>query len=162
MKEFTVQFQSIGIIRSPFDRPAGTPIQPAFSKGALGQVEIFEEYARGLKDLDGFDRIWLLYVFNRCPAYKLHVMPYMDTQARGVFATRAPARPNAIGISPVILDRIEGNILFVRDIDVLDQTPLLDIKPYSPKFDCFTVEREGWLGQADTRRSRADERFHKE
>lgn len=157
-----MKLKSIGTIHTPFQQAAGTPIQPAFAKGTEGIVEVNSEYMAGLKDLDGFERIWLVYWFDRCGHCKLTVTPYMDTDSHGLFATRAPTRPNPIGLSPVRLMRIEGNQLFIKDADMLDGTPLLDIKPYFPRFDCFSTDRNGWLDKADTNRNRADERFHKE
>lgn len=156
-----MEVKPIGIIHSPFQQPAGTPIQAVFAKGTEGSVEVFDEYAQGLKDLDGFERVWLIYWFDRCRDYNLAVIPYMDTQQRGLFSTRAPARPNPIGMSAVGLERIEGNKMYVRDMDILDGTPLLDIKPYSPKFDCFEVSRSGWLENAGGGDHKADRRFHK-
>jgi tRNA (adenine37-N6)-methyltransferase len=151
----------IGTIHSPFKEAKGTPIQPAFAKEAQGVVELLPEYADGLKDLEGFERIWLIYWFDRAREYKMHVVPYMDTVEHGLFATRAPSRPNPIGLSPVKLERIEGCKLFVSDMDILDGTPLLDIKPYSPRFDHFDVKRHGWLQTTTAENHQADERFHK-
>jgi tRNA-Thr(GGU) m(6)t(6)A37 methyltransferase TsaA len=151
----------IGVIRTPFRKPKGTPIQPSVAAGARGTVEVFEPYREGLKDLQGFDRIWLIYWFHRAPESRLLVTPFLDTERRGVFATRAPARPNPIGISCVRLLRLDGNILTVADVDILDGAPLLDIKPYAPRFDCYQVKRCGWLEQAPGRRRLADERFER-
>jgi tRNA (adenine37-N6)-methyltransferase len=156
-----IELNPIGIIHSPFKEAAGTPIQPAFAKSTQGVVELFNKYAAGLKDLDGFERIWLIYWFDRVKDYNLIVTPYMDTEQRGLFATRAPTRPNPIGMSPVKLESIESNKIYVGEIDILDNTPLLDIKPYSPKFDCFEVIRDGWLKNAINKNNKADERFHK-
>jgi len=154
------QVEPIGVIRSPFTRPAGTPIQPAKARGAQGTVEIDAPYAEGLRDLDGFDRIWLLYWFHKAPPAQMTVRPFVDTRPRGLFATRAPCRPNPIGISCVRLLGVRGCTLDVADLDVLDGTPLLDIKPYAPEFDCFDVSRIGWLsGRID--RDVADDRFNK-
>jgi tRNA-Thr(GGU) m(6)t(6)A37 methyltransferase TsaA len=158
----TLEVTPIGIIRSPFTEARGTPIQPALADGAEGTVEVFEQYADGIADLEGFDRIWLIYWFDRVRDVRLKVTPYLDDAERGLFATRAPCRPNPIGMSPVRLVRIEGRVLHVLDVDVLDGTPLLDIKPYSPRFDCFDVGRSGWLDAAADRRAVADGRFHKE
>jgi tRNA-Thr(GGU) m(6)t(6)A37 methyltransferase TsaA len=151
--------QRIGIIHSPFKEPSGTPIQSAVAEGVEGSVEVFEEYAGGLKDLEGFDRIWLLYEFDRAGPSRLVVTPFRDTVPRGVFSTRAPCRPNPIGMSAVRLKRIEGNVLHVRDVDMLDGTPLLDIKPYIPEFDHFQVRRCGWLDRLGSDRTVADGRF---
>jgi tRNA-Thr(GGU) m(6)t(6)A37 methyltransferase TsaA len=153
---------AIGVIHSPFAQARGAPIQPAAAKGAVGRVEVFSEYVGGLKDVDGFDRIWLLYFFDRVGEAKLVVTPFMDDQPRGLFATRAPCRPNPIGLSCVRLLRVERNILHVGDIDILDGTPLLDIKPYAPRFDCYPAERCGWLDAAPGKMPAADERFDEE
>jgi len=156
-----MKIEPIGVINSPFEQAAGTPIQPAFAKGAEGRVEVFPEYAAGLKDLEGFERIWLIYYFDRVVETKLTVKPFMDKQQRGLFATRAPCRPNPIGMSSVKLVRIQNNTLFVADIDILDRTPLLDIKPYVPKFDSFDVKRIGWLSDNFPAEKLADDRFYK-
>jgi tRNA-Thr(GGU) m(6)t(6)A37 methyltransferase TsaA len=154
-----MKLKPIGLIRSPFTKPAGTPIQPAFAKGAEGTVEVFDKYAAGLKDLDGFERIWLLYWFDRVAQVNLSVKPFLDTVERGLFATRAPCRPNPIGMSPVRLLKVERNILHVADIDVLDGTPLLDIKPYVARFDIIPVERCGWHDSVDPQKPTDDGRF---
>jgi tRNA-Thr(GGU) m(6)t(6)A37 methyltransferase TsaA len=154
-----MRVKPIDIIRTPFQEPTGTPIQPSRSGGAKGTVELFPEYADGLKDLDGFEWIWLIYWFDRAPESQLLVTPFLDDHEHGVFATRAPARPNAIGMSAVRLLQVVSNTLEVADVDVLDGTPLLDIKPYVAEFDCHSVEKSGWLDQARTRRSVADGRF---
>ena len=157
-----MEVQAIGLIRSPFKEPTGTPIQAAVAQGVQGSVEVYPQFAEGLKDLEGFDRIWLLYWFHQGVPAKLIVTPFMDDKPRGVFATRAPCRPNPIGISPVRLLKIEGNYLHVADLDVLDGTPLLDIKPYAPKFDHFDVSRIGWLEAAEHDRRLADDRFSRQ
>ena len=158
-----IKLTPIGIIHSPFRQATGTPVQPSAAKGVEGAVEVFEEYAAGLKDLAGFERIWLLYWFDRAEveAPALIVKPYLDNTRRGVFATRAPARPNPIGLSSVRLLRIHRNTLDIRDVDILDGTPLLDIKPYVPQFDIFRVARSGWLEGTVTARRLADSRFEK-
>jgi len=135
----------IGIIRSPFAEPADAPIQPAFARGAVGRVELKPEFADGLCDLDGFSHIVLLYHMHLATGYALRVKPYLDDQKRGLFATRAPRRPNPIGLSVVRLERIEGTIVHVRDIDAVDGSPLLDIKPYIPPFESAQEVRIGWL-----------------
>jgi tRNA-Thr(GGU) m(6)t(6)A37 methyltransferase TsaA len=143
MNEIT--YKPIGVIHSPFKEPKGTPIQPAGAKGTDGRVEVFPEYAEGLKDIDGFSHIILIYHFNLSKGVSLTAKPFMDSEARGVFAMRAPSRPNPIGISVVRLVRVEGAMLHIQDVDIVDGTPLLDIKPYVPRFDVREVERIGWL-----------------
>src|SRR5579859_6116950 len=141
----TMNLTPIGIIHSPHKQAAGTPIQSALAPGVEGAIEVFPEYAAGLRDLEGFERIWLVYWFDRAkePA-GLVVTPYLDTMPRGLFATRAPCRPNPIGLSAVRLLGIVGGILRVEGLDILDNTPLLDIKPYVPAFDAFRLERIEW------------------
>ncbi|MGB2876739.1 MAG: tRNA (N6-threonylcarbamoyladenosine(37)-N6)-methyltransferase TrmO [Dehalococcoidales bacterium] len=154
-----MEVQTIGIIRSPFKEPTGTPIQASVAQDAEGIIEVYPQFVQGLKDLDGFDRIWLLYWFHQAAPAKMIVTPFMDDKPRGLFATRAPCRPNPIGISPVRLLKIEASCLHIADIDVLDGTPLLDIKPYAPKFDHFAVGRVGWMEGAEHNRRLADNRF---
>lgn len=158
-----IKYKPIGIIHSPFKEPHGTPIQPAGAKDSEGTVEIFPEYAKGLKDIEGFSHIILIYHFHLSKEFFLEVKPYMDDQLRGVFATRAPARPNPIGISIVRLLRREGEKLFIRDVDIVDDTPLLDIKPYVPEFDTREIEKIGWLEKNVNKLSEAkdDGRFIK-
>lgn len=143
-----IELRSIGIIHTPFKKLAGTPIQPAGAAGVKGTVEVFEDYHAGLKDLDGFSHIILLYHFHQSEGFNLEVVPFMDTRSRGLFATRAPKRPNPIGLSVVRLDRIENCVLHVQNVDMLDGTPLLDIKPYVPEFDSTADVRTGWLEEA--------------
>lgn len=140
-----IKYKPIGVIHSPFKEPEGTPIQPAGAKGINGTVEIFPEYAEGLKDIEGFSHIILIYHFHLSRVTLLKAKPYMDNQLHGVFAMRGPSRPNPIGISAVRLVRIEDNILHIQDVDIVDETPLLDIKPYVPEFDVREAERTGWL-----------------
>jgi tRNA-Thr(GGU) m(6)t(6)A37 methyltransferase TsaA len=154
-----IQLKTIGVIRSSFKAAAGTPIQPPFGDGVEGTVEVLPEYAEGLADLDGFDRIWLLYWLDRAPPARLRVMPFRDNVQRGLFATRAPCRPNPIGLSSVRLIGISDNMLTVSGIDILDGTPLLDIKPYIPAFDAFMQSRAGWFDNRSNERTRADGRF---
>jgi tRNA-Thr(GGU) m(6)t(6)A37 methyltransferase TsaA len=143
MKE--IKYKPIGVIHSPFKEPKGTPIQPAGAKGINGTVEVYPEYAEGLKDIEGFSHIILLYHFHLSKVSTLIVRPFMDNEVHGVFAMRGPSRPNAIGVSVVCLVRVEGNMLHIQDVDIVDGTPLLDIKPYIPEFDIREVERIGWL-----------------
>jgi tRNA-Thr(GGU) m(6)t(6)A37 methyltransferase TsaA len=133
----------IGLIRSPFTDPAQVPIQAALSQ-ARGQIELYPEYAAALADLDGFSHLHLLYVFHRSAGFELRVTPFLDTQPRGLFATRYPKRPNPLGLSVVRLLAVRGCLLDVEGLDVLDHTPLLDIKPYVPQFDERAGVRTGW------------------
>ena len=144
-----VSYSPIGVIRSEHIAAANTPIQPAYAKGCLGRAEVLPEFASGLRDLDGFSHIYLIYVFDRAEAGRLLVRPFLDDQMRGVFATRAPSRPNPIGLSVVELLAVEGNTLLVDGVDVLDGTPLLDIKPYSARFDRVENTRNGWQDTID-------------
>lgn len=140
-----IKYKPIGVIHSPFKEPKGVPIQPAGAQGIDGTVELFPEYTEGLKDVEGFSHLILIYHFHLSKESPLKVKPYMDNKVHGVFAMRGPSRPNSIGISIVRLVRVEGNILHVQDIDIVDGTPLLDIKPYVPEFDIREVEKTGWL-----------------
>ncbi len=155
----SMQLKPIGIIHTPFTETSGTPIQPVLADGAEGRVEVYPAFEPGLKDLEGFERIWLLYWFDRASAARLRVVPFLDDVERGVFAVRAPCRPNPIGLSPVRLLGVSGGVLHVADVDMLDGTPLLDIKPYAPRFDVFEVTRSGWLDAVDSDRRTADGRF---
>ena len=141
----TISYHPIGIIRSPFKSPKGTPIQPTGAVDQIGRVELDPAYKNALQDLDGFSHIHLIYHFHLAGNFSETVIPFLDSRARGLFATRAPARPNAVGLSVVRLKRIEGATLHVLDIDVVDRTPLLDIKPYVPAFDNRTEVRIGWM-----------------
>ncbi len=140
-----IEFTPIGIIHSPFVRLEDMPIQPSGAVDIEGTVAIFEEYRPGLKDLGGFSHLILLYHFHRVRSYELEVVPFLDTEPRGIFATRAPKRPNAIGLSIVQLDKVEDGVLYIRNVDIFDGTPLLDIKPYVPAFDAQKEVRSGWL-----------------
>jgi tRNA-Thr(GGU) m(6)t(6)A37 methyltransferase TsaA len=143
-----IEFTPIGVIHTPFKTTENMPIQPAAGQGIEGTVEVFRKYQPALQDLDGFSHIILLYHLHLSKSFKLKVVPFLDTEPRGLFATRAPRRPNPIGISMVQLDRIEKNILYIRNVDILDGTPLLDIKPYVPEFDSPEKIRIGWLEKA--------------
>ena len=159
MKKITLT--QIGIIHTPFADPKGTPIQPQRSGDAKGTVEIFPEFGAGLADLDGYSHIILLYFMHLADGYELTVTPFLDDQKRGLFATRAPRRPSPIGMSVVRLDRIDGGVLSITEVDMVDGTPLLDIKPYVPRFDDVTDIQIGWL-EGKSRRAenhRADGRF---
>ena len=156
-----IEYHPIGIIHSPFTELSGMPIQPAGAAGVEGTVEVFSKYKDGLKDLEGFSHIIILYHFHQSKGFKLHVVPFMDSTPRGVFATRAPKRPNPIGLSVIKLQKIQDNILYVENIDILDGTPLLDIKPYVPDFDEQTEVRAGWLEEARkvVSKRKSDQRF---
>jgi tRNA-Thr(GGU) m(6)t(6)A37 methyltransferase TsaA len=150
---------AIGVVHTPHRQAAGSPVQAALATGVRGTVEVFPEYAAGLRDLDGFERIWLVYWFHRARAAELVVTPYLDTTPRGLFATRAPCRPNPIGLSAVQLLGIVGSVLEVEGLDILDNTPLLDIKPYIPAFDAFEAKRIGWCAGVQGSGTVADGRF---
>ncbi len=138
-------FEPIGTVFSPFKQPAGTPIQPKAAGETAGRVELLPQYVEGLASLDGFSHIVLLCYLHLAKDYQLKVRPFLDDRQHGLFATRAPARPNPIGLSVVALDRIEGATLHIRGVDLVDGTPLLDLKPYVPAFDAPTAVRLGWL-----------------
>lgn len=142
-------YRPIGVIHSEHMIAEETPIQPVYAKGCKGQVKVFAEFAEGLRDLEGFSHIYLLYHFHQSPEAKLLVNPFLQDAEHGVFATRAPCRPNAIGLSIVKLIKREGNVLYVENVDVIDGTPLLDIKPYTAKFDLHEVTKSGWQDEVD-------------
>ena len=156
-----IKYKPIGIIHSPFKEVGGMPIQPTGAQGVKGTVEVFAEYCAGLKDIEGFSHIILVYHFHLAEGYSLEAKPFMDEEARGIFAMRGPARPNPIGISAVRLVKVEGCTLHIEDVDVVDGTPLLDIKPYVPDFDWRTGERVGWLSEKsrNVRQERSNRRF---
>ena len=159
MKDVT--YKPIGIIHSPFKDPRNTPIQPSAAKKVKGTIEIFPEYVAGLKDLDGFSHIILLYHFHLVKSFRLEVQPFLDDIKRGIFATRAPVRPNSIGLSIVNLLKVEKNILSIQDMDMVDGTPLLDIKPHVMDFYEAHEVKIGWLEKrrGDIKNGRADGRF---
>jgi tRNA-Thr(GGU) m(6)t(6)A37 methyltransferase TsaA len=156
-----ISYSPIGVIHTPFKSPAGMPIQPSGARGVEGSVEVDPAYCEGLEDLDGFSHIYLVYHFHASRGYALRVKPFMDDTRRGVFATRAPRRPNPVGLSVVRLVRREGCTLFVEDVDILDGTPLLDIKPYVREFDAPEATRRGWLRRRSSgaKKARSDSRF---
>jgi len=157
--EFT--YQAIGFIYSPFEKTEGMPIQPSGASGVKGRIEFLPEYIDGLADLGGFSHIILLYAFHMSKKVELTVTPFLDSHPKGVFATRAPTRPNPIGLSVVKLLGIDRNILYIENVDVVDGTPLLDIKPYVPEFDHYTDTRAGWLEESKGKvaNTKADNRF---
>ena len=159
-----IKFRPIGYIHTPFKELKGMPIQPAGAKGVQGRIVINPEYDEGLVDLEGFSHLILIYYLHKVEGYQLSVVPFLDDKPHGVFATRAPRRPNPVGLSVVKLTKIAGNSLDIEDVDILDGTPLLDIKPYIPEFDQPHVTRAGWFegvgGKLDF--TRADSRFTEE
>ncbi len=157
----SISYEPIGVIRTPFVEPKNMPIQPAGAQGVKGSVEIRSGLEEGLQDLAGFSHVFLLYHFDRVSETRLTVVPFLDSQPRGVFSTRAPVRPNSIGLSVVRLVGIDGLTLHVENVDMLDGTPLLDIKPYVPDFDVHPADRVGWLAEAAKRvdDQRSDGRF---
>lgn len=144
-----IQYQPIGLIHTPFTELKGMPIQPTSKAATPGTIEVFPEYQAGLKDLEGFSHVILIYHFHKSQGYKLQIEPFLDTREHGVFATRVPKRPNQIGLSVVRLLGIDGGLLNIDCIDVLNGTPLLDIKPYIPGFQPSENIRIGWLNDAD-------------
>lgn len=145
----TVHYRPIGLIRSEHTEAEKTPIQPVYAQDCPGRAEILPEFAEGLRDLDGFSHVYLIFHFHRMGSAKLMVKPFLQDVERGVFSTRAPWRPNPIGLSVVRLLKIEGATLHLKDVDILDGTPLLDIKPYTAKFDHIIATRNGWQDEVD-------------
>jgi tRNA-Thr(GGU) m(6)t(6)A37 methyltransferase TsaA len=160
MNHTSVTYRLIGTIHSPFKDLKDMPIQPSGQASAPGVAEVMPEFAEGLKDLEGFSHVILLYHLHEVRRVDLTVTPFLGSERRGIFATRAPTRPNPIGLSIVALVRIEGNRLYLGNVDILDGTPLLDIKPYVPEFDAHPSSRAGWLDERRQDRRRADGRFH--
>ena len=158
-----IEYRSIGTIHSPFKRLEEMPIQPSGARGVRGRLEIYPRCAEGLKDLDGFSHIVVLYHFHRVEQSALIVTPFLDDRPRGVFATRAPTRPNPIGMSVLKLEAVEKRTLHVTNVDILDGTPVLDIKPYVPAFDQHPADRIGWLEKVSGKAAhiRSDDRFIK-
>lgn len=157
-----ITIHPIGIIRTPHTNVKNMPIQPIAAEGFKGRIELLPQYVEGLSDLEGFSHITLLYHFHKIEGYKLKVTPFLDTQQRGIFSCKAPKRPNAIGTSTVKLIKIEGNIVHVEQVDMLDGTPLIDIKPFYPRYDNRQNVTIGWLEEKKNvplERLRADERF---
>ncbi|MFH2129360.1 MAG: tRNA (N6-threonylcarbamoyladenosine(37)-N6)-methyltransferase TrmO [bacterium] len=159
-----IKFQPIGIIHSPFNDIKGMPIQPTGAKGIAGSVEIYESYVQGLMDLEGFSHIILLYHLHKVQSFSLIVMPFLDTKEHGIFATRAPKRPNPIGFSIVKLNSVQGNVLQIENVDILNNTPLIDIKPYLPEFDQHPADRLGWYEavKGKVKNHRSDNRFREQ
>ncbi|WGM88534.1 MAG: tRNA (N6-threonylcarbamoyladenosine(37)-N6)-methyltransferase TrmO [Candidatus Bathyarchaeum tardum] len=158
-----IVYKPLGVVYSPFEKPQDVPIQSAAAKGVKGTIQIHQDYINGLKDLDGFSHLILIYHFHLAKPYSLQVKPFLDQKLHGLFSTRAPSRPNPIGISVVRLEKIEKNILHIQDVDIVNKTPLLDIKPYVPSFDQRNTEKIGWLTKNINKLSstRDDGRFAK-
>jgi tRNA (adenine37-N6)-methyltransferase len=158
-----MKIEPIGIIHTPFEISEGMPIQSKGGSGIRGTIIVKDEYVAGLKDLDGFSHIYLIYWFHQSEGYALKTKPFLDDQPRGVFATRAPRRPNPIGLSVVKLIGIQGAEISIEGVDMLDQTPLLDIKPYIPEFDVFEAVKTGWIASKtkDIQSVKSDNRFNK-
>ena len=142
-----IELTPIGIIRTPYTEPKDMPIQGRFRDDVEGWVELKDEYVPGLKDLDGFSHVILIYYFHRSEAEHLHTRPFLEQETHGIFAIRSPHRPNHLGLSVVKLRRIEGNRVYFTEVDMLDGTPLLDIKPYVEHFDSRDDVKSGWLDQ---------------
>jgi tRNA (adenine37-N6)-methyltransferase len=149
MNPCDILYWTIGIIHSEHTIAENTPIQPVYAKGCKGYVELCPEFVEGLRDLGGFSHIYLIYHFHKVRSVELLVKPYLQDVEHGIFATRKQFRPNPIGLSVVELTGIEGNILHLDGVDILDGTPLLDIKPYTAKFDLHNVKRNGWYDEVD-------------
>jgi tRNA-Thr(GGU) m(6)t(6)A37 methyltransferase TsaA len=154
-------FEPIGVIRTSFKQVKGMPIQPSGAEAKEGRVIVDPAFEAGLEDIDGFSHLILIYQFHLSKGYSLSVQPFLDNQHRGIFSTRAPRRPNPVGISIVSFLRREKNELVVENIDVVDGTPLIDIKPYVPEFDAPEVTTTGWLEHRAEKSGamRSDERF---
>lgn len=154
-------YQPIGIIHSDYKQKEGMPIQGALSNDSKGTIEVFPEYQNGLKDIGRFSHIILIYHFHLSKGYSLLTKPFLDDKEHGIFAIRAPKRPNPIGISIVKLEKRIDNVLYVNEVDIIDGTPLLDIKPYVSKFDIRANTKDGWLTEKikHTMEHKSDDRF---
>lgn len=145
----TITFRTIGTIRSSHTLAEATPIQPRYAEDCLGSVELRPEFADGLMDIEGFSHLYLIYHLHQAPTPRLRVKPFLQDMEHGIFATRAPCRPNPIGMSLVRLLRHESAVLHLAGVDILDGTPLLDIKPYSPRYDAVVDPSGGWTDAVD-------------
>ncbi len=158
-----IEFESIGTLYSEFDDVEGMPIQPTGAKGVVGKIVIKDKYQDGLRDIEGFSHLNLLYFLHKVDGYSLEVKPFMDTHTHGIFATRSPKRPNPVGSSIVCLDKVEGNVLYVSNVDILNGTPLIDIKPYVPQLYEDTVGdlKIGWFenNYSKAKHQKSDNRF---
>lgn len=140
-----IKLKPIGIIHTPYKEPKGIPIQGKFEKSVTGIIEIFPEYQKGLKDIEGFSHLILIYHFSRSKEEKLVGKPFLEDQEHGIFAIRSPHRPNHLGFSIVKLKKVKDNIIIFSEVDMLDGTPLLDIKPYVDHFDSRKHVKNGWI-----------------
>lgn len=140
-----ISYQAIGVIHSPFKEAKGTPIQPTAAADVSGIIELSPDYVPGLKDIEGFSHLILIYHLHLIKQPSLLVKPFLDNDLHGIFATRSPSRPNAIGLSVVRLVKVDGVKLHILDVDIIDGTPLLDIKPYVAQFDIREAARCGWF-----------------
>ncbi|HJX38221.1 MAG TPA: tRNA (N6-threonylcarbamoyladenosine(37)-N6)-methyltransferase TrmO [Anaerolineae bacterium] len=143
----SIELKPIGIIRTPYTEPQDMPIQGRFRDNVEGWIELNEECVPGLQDLEGFSHLFLIYYFHRSDKVELEGRPYLEDETHGIFATRSPHRPNHLGLSIVRLQRIEGNRIYFTEVDVLDGTPLLDIKPYVEHFDRREGVKSGWVDE---------------
>lgn len=157
-----IELESIGIIKTPWKTPENMPIQPIGAKGVKGVIEIHPKFSEGLKDVDGFSHIMLIYQLHLVKNTKLEVIPFMDDTPKGIFATRSPKRPNKVGVSVVEIEKIEGNKIHILDVDMMNNSPLIDIKPYFEDFDNRTNTKKGWLANKkdiDKYHFKSDKRF---
>ncbi len=145
MKTKTIELEVIGVIKTPWKTPENMPIQPIGAKGIKGVVEVYPKFSKGLNGVDGFSHIMLIYQLHLVKNPQLEVIPFMDNTSKGIFATRSPKRPNKIGISVVEIEKLEGNKIYILDVDMINNSPLLDIKPYFEDFDNRTDTKKGWL-----------------
>jgi len=158
----TITLEPIGTIYTPFKTIENMPIQSAAAKGAGGKIVIKDEFAAGLKDIEGFSHAYLIYRFHKCNGYALEVKPFLDDKTHGIFATRSPKRPCGIGLSIVKITGVKGAEITIENVDMLDETPLLDIKPYVPEFDVINGEiKTGWYENKPKKldETKSDERF---
>ena len=156
-----IEIKPVGIIHSPFKTVENMPIQPSAAKDVSGTIEIFPEFTEGLADLDGFSHIYIIFHLHRVRGHKLRVIPFLDTVERGIFSTRSPARPNPVGLSVAEIISVKKNIIEIRGVDMLDGSPVIDIKPFVPDFESCENVRKGWFEgkTGNALKTRSDERF---
>jgi tRNA-Thr(GGU) m(6)t(6)A37 methyltransferase TsaA len=157
----TIAYRPIGFIRSPHHTVTGMPIQPSGARGVRGVLEVLPEFAAVLKDLEGFSHVFLVYHLHKICGHSLLVTPFLDTDEHGIFATRSPRRPNPIGLSALKLVGVQDNVVELENVDILDGTPVLDVKPYVADFDVWPATRFGWFEGKSTKAEtvRSDARF---